>query len=139
MPSGARGARPCPGESGLLGVVGRVWRSPSSWWVLAAGQQVLPAPSQGRGRGVANPGGSTGTQHFWSSGWLPGGWLLQEPGGSPQSSQRWWGRDADAQVLGSWEAHGKIMFEAWSPSVVTEVSTGTELARLPQRDSIPVP
>lgn len=46
--------------SGLLGVVGRVQRSPSSWWVSTAGQQGLPASSQGRGRGVPNPGRGQG-------------------------------------------------------------------------------
>lgn len=119
MPSGARGARPRPGEwapggggpsaevaEQLVGVDGRA-AGPAC--LITGGAEECPTLAGGRG-----------TQRFCSSGWLLGRWLLQEPRGSPQSSQGWWGRDVNAQVLGLRETHGKTMFEARSPPVVTD-------------------
>lgn len=102
MPSGARGTRPRPGEWAPGGggpsaevakqLVGVNGRAAGPACLITGGAEACPTLAGGRGAGA---------QCFCSSGWLLG-------------------RDVDAQVLGLRETHGKTMFEARSPPVVTD-------------------
>lgn len=113
MPSGARGTRPHPGE----------WAPGGGGPSAEVAEQLVGVDGRAAGPACLITGEGPRRARPWQGAGVlaPSAFAAQ---GGPQSSQGWRGRGVDAQVLGLRETHGKTMFEARSPPVVTDYWCG---------------